>query len=95
MWKEESEKAGLKFNIQETKIMAPGPITSRKIDGEKVETVIASKLGSKITVDDDDSLLLCPPLPLIPQKAWSSTKAMTLMSSFLRPSVPSKEPGTQ
>ena len=55
MWKEESEKAGFKFNIQETKIMAPGPITSWKIDGEKVETVIASKLGSKITVDDDCS----------------------------------------
>ena len=37
--KEESEKAGLKLNIQKTKIMAPGPITSWKIDGEKVETV--------------------------------------------------------
>ena len=37
--KEESEKAGLKCNIQNTKIMAPGPITSQQIDGEKVETV--------------------------------------------------------
>ena len=37
--KEESEKAGLKFNIQKTKIMASGPITSWQIDGEKVETV--------------------------------------------------------
>ena len=37
--KEESEKAGLKLNIQETKIMASGPITSRQIDGETVETV--------------------------------------------------------
>ena len=37
--KEESEKAGLKLNIQKTKIMAPGPITSWQIDGEKVETV--------------------------------------------------------
>ena len=37
--KEESEKAGLKLNIQKTKIMASGPITSRQIDGEKVETV--------------------------------------------------------
>ena len=37
--KEESEKAGLKFNIQKTKIMAPGPITSWQIDGETVETV--------------------------------------------------------
>ena len=38
--KEESEKAGLKLNIQKTKIMASGPITSRQIDGETVETVI-------------------------------------------------------
>ena len=38
--KEESEKAGLKFNIQKTKIMASGPITSWQIDGEKMETVI-------------------------------------------------------
>ena len=37
--KEESEKAGLKFNLQKTKIMASGPITSRQLDGEKVETV--------------------------------------------------------
>ena len=37
--KEESEKAGLKFNIQKTKIMASGPITSWQIDGEKMETV--------------------------------------------------------
>ena len=37
--KEESEKVGLKFNIQKTKIMASGPITSREIDGETVETV--------------------------------------------------------
>ena len=38
-WKEESEKVGLKLNIQKTKIMASGPITSRQIDGETVETV--------------------------------------------------------
>ena len=37
--KEESEKVGLKFNIQRTKIMAPGPITSQQIDGETMETV--------------------------------------------------------
>ena len=56
MWKEESEKAGLKFNIQETKIMAPGPITSWKIDGEKVETVTdVIFLGSKIMADGDCS----------------------------------------
>ena len=50
----ESEKADLKFNIQKTKIMASGPITSWQIDGEKVETVTDFIfLGSKITVDGD------------------------------------------
>ena len=54
--KEESEKAGLKLNIQKTKIMASGPITSWQIDGETVETVIDFIfLGSKITVDGDCS----------------------------------------
>ena len=54
MMKEESEKAGLKLNIQNTKIMASSPITSWQIDGEKVETVADFIfLGSKITVDDD------------------------------------------
>ena len=53
---EESEKAGLKLNIQKTKIMAYGPITSRKIDGEKMETVSDFILGgSKITVNGDHS----------------------------------------
>ena len=48
--KEESEKVGLKLNIQETKIMASGPITSWQIDGETVETVVDFIfLGSKIT----------------------------------------------
>ena len=52
--KEESEKVGLKLNIQKTKIMASGPITSWQIDGETVETVTNFILGgSKITVDDD------------------------------------------
>ena len=52
--KEESEKAGLKLNIQKMKIMASGPITLRQIDGEKVETVIDFIfLGSKITVNSD------------------------------------------
>ena len=50
--KEESEKAGLKLNIQNAKIMASGPITSWQIDGEKVETVRKFiSLCSKITVD--------------------------------------------
>ena len=54
--KEESEKVGLKLNIQKTKIMASGPITSWQIDGETVETVSDFIfLGSKITADGDCS----------------------------------------
>ena len=54
--KEESEKVGLRLNIQKTKIMASGPITSWKIDGETVETVSDFILGgSKITADGDCS----------------------------------------
>ena len=54
--KEESEKVGLKFNIQKTKIMASGPITSWQIDGETVETVSDFILGgSRITADGDCS----------------------------------------
>ena len=54
--KEESEKVSLKLNIQKTKIMASGPITSREIDGEPVETVSDFILGgSKITADGDCS----------------------------------------
>ena len=54
--KEESEKVGLKLNIQKTKIMASGPITSWQIDGETVETVANFIfLGSKITADGDCS----------------------------------------
>ena len=54
--KEESEKIGLKLNIQKTKIMASSPITSWQIDGETVETVSDFILGgSKITVDGDCS----------------------------------------
>ena len=54
--KEESEKAGLKLNIQKTKIRASGPITSRQIDGETVETVTDFIFwGSKITADGDCS----------------------------------------
>ena len=78
MWKEESEKAGLKFNIQETKIMAPGPITSRKIDGEKVETVTDFiLLGCKITMDDDCSHEIKRHLLL-------ERKAMTNLDSVLK-----------
>ena len=54
--KEESEKVGLKLNIQKTKIMASGPITSCEIDGETVETVSDFIiLGSKVTADGDCS----------------------------------------
>ena len=51
--KMESEKVGLKLNIQKTKIMASGPITSWEIDGETLETVSDFILGSKITADGD------------------------------------------
>ena len=55
--KEESEEAGLKLNIQKTKIMASGPITTRQIDGVTMETVTDFILGgSKITADGDCSL---------------------------------------
>ena len=54
--KEESEKSGLNLNIQKTKIMASGPVTSWEIDGETVETVADFIfLGSKITADGDRS----------------------------------------
>ena len=56
--KEESEKVGLKLNIQKTKIMASGPITSWEIDGETVETVAYFILGgSKVTADGDCSMM--------------------------------------
>ena len=54
--KEESEKAGLKLNIQRTKVMASGPVTSWQIDGETVETVADFILGGfRITADGDCS----------------------------------------
>ena len=63
--KKESEKVGLKFNIQKTKIMASGPITLWKIDGETVETVSDFILGgSKLTADGDCSHEIKRCLPL-------------------------------
>ena len=57
--KEESEKVGLKFNIQKTKIMASGPITSWQIDGETMETLTDFIfLGSRITADGDAAMKL-------------------------------------
>ena len=68
--KEESEKVGLKLNIQKTKIMAPCPITSWQIDGETMETVRDFILGgSKITADDDCSHEIKRCL-LIGRKLW-------------------------
>ena len=53
MWKKRVEKAGLKLNMQKTKVMAYSPITSWQIDGERMETVVS--LGSKMTADGDCS----------------------------------------
>ena len=76
--KEESEKVGLKLNIQKTKIMASGPITSRQIDGETMETVRDFiSLGSKITVDSDCSHEIKRCLLL-------GRKAMTNLDSILK-----------
>ena len=75
--KEEREKLGLKFNIQRTKIMASGPITSWEIDGETVETVSDFIfLGLKITADGDCSHEIKRRL-LLGRKAYS--KAETLL----------------
>ena len=75
--KEESEKVGLKFNIQKMKIMAFGPIISWQIDGETVETVADFILrGSKITADGDCSHEIKRPLLL-------GRKAMTNLDSIL------------
>ena len=75
---EENEKAGLKFNIQKTKIMASGPITSWQIDGETMETVTDFNFGgSKITVDGDWSHEIKRCLLL-------GRKAMTNLDSILK-----------
>ena len=76
--KEESEKAGLKFNIQKTKIMISGPITSWQIDGETVETVTDFIfLCSKITADGDCS-------HEIKRRLLLGRKAMTNLDSVLK-----------
>ena len=76
--KEESEKVGLKLNIQKMKIMAFGPITSWEIDGETVETVSDFILGgSKITADGDCSHEIKRPLLL-------GRKFMTNLDSMLK-----------
>ena len=76
--KEESEKVGLKFNIQKTKVMASGPITSWQIDGETVETVPDFILGgSKITADGDGS-------HEIKRRLLLGRKVMTNLDSILK-----------
>ena len=75
--KEKSEKVGLKLNIQKTKIMASGLITSWQIDGETMETVIDFFLGSKITADGDYSHEIKRCLLL-------GRKAMTNLDSILK-----------
>ena len=76
--KEESGKVGLKLNIQKTKIMAPGPITSWQIDGETMETVTDFIfLGSKITADGDCS-------HEIKRRLLLGRKAMTNVDSLLK-----------
>ena len=76
--KEESEKVGLKLNIQKTKIMASGPITSWQIDGETVETVTDFIFGgSKITADGDCS-------HEIKRRLLLGRKAMTNLDSILK-----------
>ena len=76
--KEESEKVGLKLNIQKMKIMASGPITSSEIDGETVETVSDFIImGSKITLDGDCSHEMKRCLLL-------GRKAMTNLDSILK-----------
>ena len=76
--KEVREKAGLKLNIQKTKIMASGPVTSWQIDGETMETVTDFIfLGSKITADGDCSLE-------IKRRLLLGRKAMTNLDSILK-----------
>ena len=76
--KEESEKVGLKLNVQKTKIMASGPITSWQIDGEIVETVAEFiSWGSKITADDDCS-------HEIKRRLLLGRKVMTNLDSILK-----------
>ena len=76
--KEESEKVGLKLNIQKTKIMASGPITSWEIDGETVETVADFIFGgSKITADGDCS-------QEIKRRLLLERKIMTNLDSILK-----------
>ena len=71
--KEESENVGLKFNIQKTKIMASGPITSLQVNGKTVETVADFILGgSKITTDGDYSHRVSKDTYFLERKLWTT-----------------------
>ena len=88
--KEESERAGLKLNIQKTKILASGPITSWQIDGETVETMRDFIfLGSKITADGDCS-------HEIKRRLLLGRKGMTNLDSILKSrDITNKDPSSQ
>ena len=87
--KEETEKAVLKLNIQKTKIMASGPITSWQIDGGKMETVTdLIFLGSKITANSDCS-------HEIKRRLFLGRKAMTNLDSILKHLFADKGPSSQ
>ena len=90
--KEESKKAGLKFIIQKTKIVASGPITSRQIDGETMETVTDFIFGgSKITADGDCS-------HEIRRRLLLGRKVVTNLDSVLKSrdiTLPKKSPSSQ
>ena len=90
--KEESEKVGLKLNIQKTKIMTSGPITSWQIDGEKLETVRDFIfLGSKITADGDLN-------HEIKRRLLFGRKAVTNLDSILKSrdiTLPTNSPSSQ
>ena len=76
--KEESEKAGLEFNIQKTKIMASSPVTSQQLDGDTMETVTDFIfLGSRISADGDGS-------HEIRRRLLLGRKAMTNLDSILK-----------
>ena len=93
-FKEESEKPGLKLNIQKTKIMAPGPITSWQTEAEKVETVVDFIfLGSKITADGDCSLEIKRCL-LLGRKAMANLDRVLKSRDSTLPKVHMKEETT-
>ena len=88
--KEESENVGLKLNIQKTKIMASGPITSWQIDGETMETMTDFILGgSKITVNGDYSheikKMLTPWQENYDQPQFSSVQSLSCIRLFATP----------